>query len=133
MSTIPIHGDISLVPQRYDFELRPLPLAEVPQSRPGVLKITGERALALAEERWGLEDSHIDPIAGVARAYVTMVGDPQPRNQNMKVWIVTARMDFQSQGPRGNPRFVTHRLCIMIDAESGKHILSYRAMKGYLP
>jgi hypothetical protein len=115
MGDMPTSSDVSRLPQRIDVELKPLAHVSLPASA----------AVQAAKDYWGLSDSDLDTTIGAVSAAYTQPGNP--RIQNLPVWIVPANAEVMSQGPRNSPHFVTHKLCIVIDATTGKHVLSYAA------
>jgi hypothetical protein len=123
---IPVSGDVQKVPGRWDTVLTPVSEAALPHDASGSLQITPGRAVQVAEAQLGLNDNDIDQSAGVVRAVLSDRGG-QPTLQNDAVWIVVANIDAMSQGPAGSAHFITHKMCIVINAATGEFQEAYAA------
>ena len=130
-SDVTAPGNIAAIPWAPDTSYAPLTLSET--------RITSRQALDAAEAWSSSTDSDIDPNARATPAIVTVGQNPaihavNPAFDHIKAWVVTINRDPGSLGPLttiANPteyvRFVSHKLCIVIDALSGKFIVAYNA------
>jgi len=82
-------------------------------------------ALNVAEAEFHQTDSDVDPMARAVPALVS-IGTLAIR-QNMKVWLVTFNAEQDSEGPPGSPIWVSHKLCVLVDAITGNFIEGYTA------
>ena len=92
---------------------------------PATLAVSARQAINAAEQEYGLTDVQIDPIAR-ATAVVVSVG-MSPTEQNMRVWVVTADVPVALRGGPRTPPGALSRLCILIDASTGKYVMAYGA------
>jgi hypothetical protein len=87
--------------------------------------ISARQAIIAAEQEYGLTDAQIDPGAR-ATAVLVSVGS-LPTEQNMRVWVVTADVPVALRGGLRMPAGTLSKLCILIDASTGKYIMAYGA------
>jgi hypothetical protein len=87
--------------------------------------ISARQAITAAEQEYGLTDAQIDPVAR-ATAVLVSVG-MSPAEQNMRVWVVTADVPVALRGGPHTPPGTVSRLCILIDASTGKSVMAYGA------
>ncbi|HZS89742.1 MAG TPA: hypothetical protein VFE42_19915 [Chloroflexota bacterium] len=87
--------------------------------------VSSRQALDAAEAWSGSTDSDVDRSSRAVPAVVS-VGQ-NPLYHNMKAWVVTINADTVSHGPVGSPKFVSHKLCIVIDALTGHFIMAFNA------
>ncbi len=87
--------------------------------------VTIRQALDAAEREFNLTDAQVDANARVVPAIVSVGLAPQ--EQHMKVLVVTTDVDLLSAGRLNTPATVTHKMCILVDAATGKYIMAYAA------
>jgi hypothetical protein len=87
--------------------------------------ISARQAINAAEQEYGLTDAQIDPVAR-ATAVLVSVGT-LPTEQNMRVWVVTADVPVALRGGPRTPAGTLSKLCILIDALTGKYVMAYGA------
>lgn len=85
-------------------------------------RAVGIEAVAAAKTRFGLSDDQIDKSTGAVRGVVSLRGDS--RHQGIRAWIVVADVDVPGFGPNTR-KLVYHKVCIVIDAVSGKFKFAY--------
>lgn len=87
--------------------------------------LTARQALDAAEKEFGFSDTQIDPQARAVPVVVS-AGLP-PHYQNMAAWVVTRDIDWYLPTPLGHKGRQAHKMCIIIDATTGKYIMAYSA------
>lgn len=110
-------ANVQRIPSRPDVKLSASPAADS--------KVSAGAALAAAEAAFGLSDAQIDSNIGIVRARVTVPGDP--RRHNLHAWVVTANVDIMGQGP-ATWNLMYRKLCIVIDATTGRYVFAYTAV-----
>lgn len=123
MGTLPVSGNVSALPQRWDMKVEPLAEVDLPTDARGAVAVSGQQAIQTTEKYWGMSDSDVDPTLGAVRELFSGNG----RVQGRKVWIVTTNTAVMSQGPPTSKHFVTDKLCTVIDAATGHFLLAYTA------
>ncbi|HZS92886.1 MAG TPA: hypothetical protein VFE42_36030 [Chloroflexota bacterium] len=91
--------------------------------------VTSRQALDSAEAEFGLTDGQID-LTARAVPVVVSVG-LTPSLQHIQAWVVTANADLLSAGRPGTQGTITHKMCIIVDAMTGRYIMAYAAGPRY--
>lgn len=87
--------------------------------------VTARQALDVAEKEFGFSDTQIDPQARAVPVVVSV--GPPPHYQNMAAWVVTRDIDWYLPTPLGHKGRQAHKMCIIIDATTGRYIMAYSA------
>lgn len=117
-SGIEVPGDITALPQANGVTYEAtLPVAD--------RRVTTRQALDVAEREFALTDSQIDTSARAVPVVLT-VGSSLAQ-KHMKAWVVTANVDMYLPSRPGTHGTRAHKLCVIVDAATGKYILAYPA------
>ena len=120
-------ANVALLPSREDIRLVSLPATALPTGTNGMPKVTAAAALNVAEARFGFSDSQVDPSSGLVSAVISLRRDAL--HQNIKAWVIPLVIDIPGQGPKPGSTMY-HRLCIVVDATTGKFVFAYAADPG---
>lgn len=118
MTEPPLRTDVRALPQRPDIRTMPLALGDAS------VRTTLIGAVSTAEKEFNLPDTAVDRTIGVVPARITVAGSR--KHQAEAVWIVTADADIMGQGP-ATRNTVYRKLCIVINAASGRYEFAYAA------
>lgn len=116
--------NVALLPSRPDVTVVRLPESRLPRTSSGAPAVTAMQALLSAEREFGLSDQQIDAGVGLVSGVVSHRGDSL--HHDIKSWIVTANVETMGQGLTTRDT-VYRKLCIVIDAESGRYMFAYTA------
>lgn len=112
-TAMPVSGDVGKLPHSNSVRALPVVTAGI--------AIPADEALQVATREFNVASTELDSDAGIVRASLTLGAGGSYSNRD--TWVISVNRDTPS--PTG--KVVFHKLCIAIDAQTGKYLFAYTA------